>query len=140
MQTKKTTDASATPAKDRLPHLARLYHAHNPAAGRNDSREVLFNAAIPHKEPNANHGVQPSRSSIVSASQKIVASSSADRLVSQTQRVHQNMTLGSKAHDHADHMATFDEKTRRAIRKIGTQVREEQRLLNVNNTNAEAFE
>ncbi len=52
MQAKKTTDASTTPANDRLPRRARRYHTHNPEAGRNESREVLLNAVTPHSNPN----------------------------------------------------------------------------------------
>ena len=101
---------------------------------------MLFSAATPHSNPKPNHGGQPSRSSIVRVSQKIVASNNAERLVSHTQRVHQNITLGSKAQAQADHTATFIEKIRRAIRKIGIQVRAEQRLLKANKTNAEVLE
>ena len=149
-QAKNTIDASTTPARDRrvidcpamdrLPPFARRYQAHNPAAGRNDSSDVLVSAAIPHSSPNLIQGNQPSLSSRVSASQKIVASSSADKLVSHTQRVHQNMTFGSKAHAHAEPTATFSEKIRRAIKKIGMQVKAEKMLLMVSRTNADAFE
>ena len=69
-----------------------------------------------------------------------MASKSADRLVSQTHFVHQYITLGSRAHAHADPTATFSEKIRLAIRKIGTQVRAENTLLIANSTNAEALE
>jgi hypothetical protein len=54
--------------------------------------------------------------------------------------VHQNITLGSKAHAHAEPTATLSEKTLRAIRKIGMQVSAEKMLLSVSNTNADAFE
>src|ERR1700730_6122977 len=121
MHAKKTTDASTTPATDRLPRLARRYHAHNPAAGRNDNREVLLNAVTPQSNPNWSQGIQPSRSSRVRASHTIVVSSSAARLVSHTARVHQKMMLGSRAHAHAEPTATFSENIRRAIRKIGRQ-------------------
>src|SRR5246127_1765283 len=140
MQAKKTTDASSTPAKDRLPAFARRYHAHSPAAGRNASSDVPFSATIPHSSPNSNQGSKPSRSSMVSVSQKRIARSSAERLVSHTARVHQNIMLGSKAQAHADPTATFSENMRRAIRKIGTHVSAEHTLLKVRITNAEAFE
>src|SRR4051794_29011836 len=140
MHTKKTHDASTTPANDRFPILERRYQAHNPAAGRNASREVPFRAMTPQSTPNTTHGPQPSRSSIVSASQKTVVSSRADRLVSHTARVHQNITLGSNAHAHADPTATFSENMRFAIRKIGMQVTAENTLFSTNSTNAEAFE
>src|ERR1700758_606392 len=140
MHAKKTTDASTTPAKDRLPFLVRRYQAQSPAAGRNDSREVPFRAIRPQSNPNSSHGSQPSRSSSVSASQKTVASSRAERLVSQTARVHQNITLGSSAHAHADPTATFSENIRFAIRKMGTHVRAEKTLLRTSSRNAEAFE
>src|ERR1700739_1894785 len=137
---RKTPDASTTPAKDRLPRCARRYHAHNPAAGRNDSREVLLSAARPQSSPNSTHGSQPSRSSRVSASQKMVVRSSVDKLVSQTQRVDQNMTFGSSVQAHAEPTATFSEKIRRAIKKMGMQVNAEKRLFNVSSTKADAFE
>src|SRR5258708_4754409 len=140
MQAKKTADANTTPAADLLPRFARRCHAHNPAAGRNDSREVLLSAMMLHISPNSSHGSQPSRSSKVRVSQKMVASKSAARLVSHTERVHQNMTFGSRAHAQAEPTATFSEKIRLAIRKIGTQVSAEKILLIVSNTNAEAFE
>jgi len=60
-------------------------------SGRNATSTVLFSAAIPQSTPNSTQGRRPSRSSIVSASQKITANSSADKLVSHTHRVHQNM-------------------------------------------------
>src|ERR1039458_1009712 len=140
MHAKKMTDANTTPANDRLPRRARRCHAHSPAAGRNDSREVLLNAVMPHSSPNCNHGIQPSRSSRVRASQKIVVSSSAARLVSQIARVHQNSTFGNNAHAHADPTATVSEKIRRAIRKIGTHVSAEKTLFSVSSTNADALE
>src|SRR6476661_2284037 len=137
---KKTTDASSTPAKDRLPLFARRYQAQSPAAGRKESREVPFRAMSPQSNPNSSQGSQPSRSSRVRASQKTVASSRADRLVSHTARVHQNITLGRSAHAHAAPMATFSENIRFAIRKIGTHVRAEKTLFTTSSTNAEAFE
>src|SRR5450631_107078 len=140
MHTKKMTDASTTPANDRLPRRARRYQAHSPAAGRNDSREVLLNAVMPHSIPNCSHGIQPSRSSRVRASQKIVVSSSAARLVSQIARVHQKMMLGSRAHAHAEPTATFSENIRRAMRKIGRQVSAEKTLFSISSTNADALE
>src|SRR5579859_1912708 len=140
MQTKKTTEASTTPPNDDLPCLERRYHAHSPAAGRNESREVLFRATIPHNRPNSSHGSRPSRSSIVSASQKMEASSKAERLVSHTARVHQNMTFGSKAQDQADQTPTCSENIRRPIRKIGMHVSAENTLFSASSTNADALE
>src|SRR5215831_7986314 len=140
MHAKKISDAATTPGNDRFPRCARLYHAHKPAAGRKESREVPFRAISPHSTPNSIQGSQPSRSSSVSASQNAVASSRAERLVSHTARVHQNITLGSKAHAHAEPTATFSEKTRLAIRKVGMQVRAEKALFSVKSTKAEAFE
>src|SRR5579863_6154570 len=140
MQPKKTSDASTTPPNEVLPRLERRPHAHNPAGGKNASREVPFNAMMPHSNPNSNQGSHPSRSSSVSATQKISASSRADRLVSHTARVHQNITFGSSAQAHADHTATFSENTLRPIQKIGMQVSAEKRLFKASNTNAEAFE
>src|SRR5260370_27426337 len=140
MHARKTTAARTILARDRLPRFARRYQAHNPAAGRNDRRTVLLNAAMPQSNPNSNQGSQPSRSSRVSATHRIVASRSADRLVSQTHFVYQYITLGSKAHAHAEPTATFSEKTRRAMRKIGIQVSAEKMLLMVKSTNAEALE
>src|SRR5258708_13432683 len=84
IQAKKTTDAKTTPAKDRLPRFARRIQAHNPAAGRKDSREVLLNAVIPHSSPNSTQGSQPSRSSKFSVSQTMDANRNAARLFSQT--------------------------------------------------------
>src|SRR5271166_3908825 len=139
MQTANTMDAITTPPRGRFPAFARRYQAHNPATGKNESREVLFSAAMPQSKPNQIHGNGPSRSSSVSTSQKIVARSSADRLVSHTQRVHQKITFGSSAHAHADPTATFSEKIRRAIRKIGTQVRAENKLFSASSTKADAF-
>ena len=70
----------------------------------------------------------------------MVVSRSAAKLVSQTQRVHQNMTLGRSAQAHAEPTATFSEKILRAIRKIGTQVSVEKTLFIVSSTNADALE
>src|ERR1022692_3643031 len=89
MQAAKTRDASTTPVNDGFPPCARRYQAHSPETGRNARSTVLFSAAIPHSRPKNSHGLRPSRSSMVSASQKITANNSADKLVSQTQRVHQ---------------------------------------------------
>src|SRR5947209_18070325 len=119
---KKTTDAETTHARDFLLTFGRRYHVHNPAAGRNASRDVPFRAMTPQSRPKPNHGRQPSSSSIARQSQIASASSSAERLVSHIARVHQNMTLGSSAHAHADHRATFSENMRRAMRKIGMHV------------------
>src|SRR5215831_15531998 len=109
MHAKKISDASATPANEFFPRFARPYHAHKPAAGRNESREVPFSAMSPHNTPNSTQARQPARSSNVSASQNAVASSKAERLVSHTARVHQNITLGSSAHAQEDPTATFSE-------------------------------
>src|ERR1700746_935850 len=140
MHAKNMSDASATPANDRFPRFALRYHAHRPAAGKNESREVPFKAISPHNTPNPTQARQPSWSSSRSASQNAVASSKAERLVSHTARVHQNITLGNKAHAHAEPTATFSENTRLPIRKIGMQVRAEQALFTVSSTKAEAFE
>src|SRR3954451_8119026 len=140
MHAKKMHDASTTPPNDRFLTLERRYQAHNPAAGRNASREVPFHAISPHSPPNASQGPQPSRSSIVSATQKTVVSSKADKLVSHPARVHQNITFGSSAHAHAEPTATFSENMRFAIRKTGMQVRAENTLFSTSSTNAEAFE
>src|SRR5580692_6297080 len=140
MQAKKMIDASTTPANDRLPSFARRYQTHNPAAGRNESREVPFRAMSPQSNPNSSQGSQPSRSSSVRASHRTVVSSRAERLVSQTARVHQNITLGSSAHAHADMTATFSVNIRFAIRKIGMHVSAEKTLLSTSSTKAEAFE
>src|ERR1700686_1309293 len=140
MHAKKTIEASTTPENDRLPPFARRYQIHNPAAGRKESREVPFRAIRPQSTPNSSQGSQPSRSSRVRASQITVASSRADRLVSQTARVHQNITLGSSAHAHADITATFSENIRFAMRKIGIHVSAEKTLLSTSSTKAEAFE
>src|SRR5208283_5175768 len=140
MQARKTTDASTTPASDLFPRFERRYQAHNPAAGRNDSSDGLSNAMMPQSNPNSIHGSAPSRSSRVRASQKITAKSNADKLVSQTERVHQDMTFGSRAQAQADPTATFSENIRRAIRMIGTQVSAEKTLLSARSTNADALE
>src|SRR5581483_6848074 len=132
-----TIDATATPATEVLRAFDRRYQAHNPAAGRNERREVLFSAAAAHSVPNSSHGRNPIRSSNVSAIQKMAANSNAERLVSQIQRVHQKITLGRRAHAHEDQMATFSEKILRAIRKIGTHVNAEQILLNDSSTIAD---
>ncbi len=95
---------------------------------------------MPQSNPNSNQGRRPSRSSRVRASQISVANRSADRLVSHTERVHQNMTLGNKAQAQADPTATFSENMRRATRKIGTQVSAEKKLFSVSRTNAAALE
>src|SRR5579862_3468825 len=139
MHAQNTAADSATPAKDRFPRPARRYHAHNPVAGRKASRDVPFSAITPHNNPKPNQGSQPSRSSITSVSQMTRANNRADRLVSQMARVHQNMTLGSNAHAHADPTATFSENMRRAIRKIGMHVSAEQKLLKLKITMADAL-
>src|SRR5713226_6640401 len=117
-----------TPTSDGLPFFQRRYQAHKPDAGRNESREVLVSAATPQSRPNAIHGFAPSISSSCRVNQKMTARSSAARLVSQTQRVHQYITDGSSAHDQALQTATFSLKHFRPIRKMGTQVRAETKL------------
>ncbi len=77
---------------------------------------------------------------MVSASQKITANSRVEKLVSHTQRVHQYMTYGRRPHVQAEPTATFSEKIRRAIRKIGMQVSAEKTLLTVSSTKADARE
>ena len=67
------------------------------------------------------------------------ASSSAARLVSQTQRVHQYMTGGNTAHSQAVQTANFSLKHRLAIRKIGMQVSAEKKLFRPSSTSAEAW-
>src|SRR5713226_1644364 len=114
-----------TPTSDGLPFFQRRYQAHKPDAGRNETREVLVSAATPQSRPKAIHGFAPSISSSCRVSQKMTAKSRAARLVSHTQRVHQYITDGSRAHDQAVHIATLSLKHFRAIRKIGTQVRAE---------------
>src|SRR5215470_8714267 len=82
---KKTTDAAATPRSVLLPARQLRSHAYIPENGRNESSDGLFRAAMPQSAPNFNHGVTLSRSSSNEiATQKIVAMSRADRLVSQT--------------------------------------------------------
>ena len=100
-----------------------------PDAGRNASSTVLFSAAMPHSRPNSSQGIMPSRSSMVSASQKITASNNADRLVSHTQRVHHDIDIGQKSPSPGGPTATFSEKIRRAIRKIGMQVSAEEKAV-----------
>ena len=70
----------------------------------------------------------------------MVAMSRAARLVSQIARVHQNITLGSKAHAQPEPTPTFSEKIRRAIRKIGMHVSAEKRLFTLSSTKADAVE
>src|SRR5579872_1730460 len=137
MQAMKTRDATVTPNKDGLPRLARWYQAQSPEAGRKAISTVLFSAAIAHRRPKSIHGFMPSRSSMVRVSQKIMATSRAEKLVSHTQRVHQYITWGSSAQVHAEPTATFSLKILRAIRKIGMQVRAEKMLLMVSRMNAE---
>src|SRR5580693_3304944 len=133
----KMIEARITPPRDFLPSFARWYQAHKPDAGRNDNRAVLVSAATPHSRPNCSHGFNPSFSSIVSVNQKITASNSAARLVSQTQRVHQKITEGSSTHVQELHTATFSSKHLFAIRKIGMQVSAEKILLMLRRTRAE---
>src|SRR6266404_9267336 len=133
----KNRAASAKPPIDDLPLFHRRYHAHNPDAGTNERREELVRAATPQRSPNAIHSLTPSRSSRVSASHKISDSSSAARLVSQTQRDPQYITVGNSAHAQLAQTATFSPKHFRAIRKIGTQVRAEKMLLMMSRISAE---
>src|SRR6267154_1715753 len=137
MQATNTSAASTTPVMEGLSRFARRYHAHNPAAGRNASREVLVRPAIPHSSPNCSHEVNPFLSSRSRVSQKMRASSSAARLVSHTQRVHQYMTGGNTAQSQAVQTASFSLKHFLAIRKIGMQVSAEKRLLRPRRTIAE---
>src|ERR1700693_2118857 len=139
MLTTNSSDASTTPASEDVPRLQRRYHAHSPEAGRNASREVLVRPAIPQSSPNSSHGFSPSLSSRSKVSQKISASKSAARLVSQTQRVHQYMTGGITAQSQADQMASFSPKHLLAIRKIGMQVSAEKKLFRPSKTSAEAW-
>src|SRR2546427_8729890 len=136
MHTKKTSEATITPANERFP-LARRYQAQIPETGKNVSNAALFSAAMPQSSPNSIQSFSPSRSSRDSASQKIVASRSVERLVSHTQRVHQNTTFGSKAHAQAEPTATLSEKIRLAIKRIGIHVSAEKRLLMLSKTNAD---
>src|SRR5436305_8322323 len=107
MAAKKKIVAITTPAKDRFPVLDRRYHAHNPDAGRNVTSEVLVRTATPQSTPNPTQGMAPSRFSNSNVSQKMAARKKAARLVSQTQRVDQYMTVGSSAQPHALETATL---------------------------------
>src|ERR1700733_13433567 len=129
--------ASMTPPSERLPSLARWYQTHNPETGRKESKAVLVSPATPHSKPNCSQDLGPSSASMVSVRKKITASSSAARLVSHTQRVHQKITDGSSAQVQAVHTATFSWKHLFAIRKIGTQVRAEKMLLMLSRTRSE---
>src|SRR5580698_6994778 len=133
MHAKNMTAANTTPPSDGRPRLARLHHAHNPEAGRNDNSDGLVNAATPHSKPKPTHSFRSSASSITKVSQKITASNSAARLVSHTQRVHQKTIGGNNAHVQAVHTATLSLKHRLPIRKIGTQVSAENTLLILSN-------
>src|SRR3989442_3945 len=119
----KNSEASITPASDRLFLFQRRCQAHKPDAGRNESREVLVSTATPQSRPKAIHGFAPSISSSFRVSQKMTARSRAVTLVSQTHRVHQYITDGSSDHDQAVQIATFSQKHFRAIRKMGTHVK-----------------
>src|SRR5206468_11897731 len=136
MQAKNMIEATAIPPTDRLPLFARRYHAHNPEAGKKASMEGFVSAAIPHSRPNSTQGRRPSRSSNSSVSQKIIASSRAARLVSQTQRVAN--PEGNSAQNHDAQTATVSLKHRRAIKKMGMQVSAEKMLLTINRTSADA--
>src|SRR5437899_9712555 len=138
MHKRNKADASTTPLKDGLPRLNRRYQAHTPETGRNESSALLVSAATPQSRPNCSHGRSPSLSSISRASEKIAASKSAARLVSHTQRVHQNITDGSSTQAQAVHTATFSLKHRLAIRKIGMQVSAEKKLWMLSKTSAAA--
>src|SRR6185503_3768285 len=129
MVAKKKVAASATPANERFPVLNRRYHAHNPDAGRNVTSEVLVNTATPQSKPKPTQGLAISRFSSSNVSQKIIVSKNAARLVSQTQRVDQYITVGSKAQAHALQTPTFSLKHLRAIKKIGMHVSAEKMLL-----------
>src|SRR5579863_447545 len=94
IHTAKMIEARIIPARDRFPSLARWYQTHNPETGRNDNNVVLVSAATPQSKPNCSQGFNPSFSSMVNVNQKITASNSAARLVSQTHRVHQKITEG----------------------------------------------
>src|SRR5246127_5446503 len=135
MQAKNMIEAAATPPSDRLPRFARRYHTHNPEVGKNDNMEVLVSVAIPHSSPNSNQGHRPSCSSTSSVSQKMIASSNAARLVSQTHRVAK--PDGSSAQNHDAHTAIFSSKHRLAIKKMGTQVSAEKILFNISSASAE---
>jgi hypothetical protein len=126
------------PAKAGFRSFDRRYQTHSPDAGRNESREVFVKAEIPQSRPNSSHGFHPLRSSKSRVSQKISASRSAAKLVSQTQRVHQYITEGNNAQVHEVQTATFSLKHRFAIRKIGTQVNAEKKLLMESSTSADA--
>src|SRR5450755_452053 len=108
-------------------------------AGRNASREVLVSAATPHNIPNSVQSRMPSRSSSTSVSQKSIASNSAARLVSQTQRVLQNITDGSSTHNQQVQRPIFSLKHFPAIRKIGIHVNEEKMLLMLRRRIADAL-
>src|SRR5271155_3367130 len=137
MQATKMNDATRIPPSERLSSLARWYQTHSPETGRNDNRVVLVSAATPQSKPNCSHGFNSSFSSIVSVSQKIAASNSAARLVSQIQRVHQKITDGSRAQVQELQTATLSLKHFFAIRKIGMQVSAEKILLMVKRSMAE---
>src|SRR5215468_3713113 len=136
MQARNMIEASAIPANDRLPRLARWYQAHNTQAGKNASMEVFVSAAIPQSSPSSSQGCRPSRCSNSSVRKKIVASSRAARLVSQTQRVAN--PEGMSAHNHEAHTATFSLKHRRAIRKMGMHVSAEKMPFKISRTSADA--
>src|SRR3954469_25313576 len=48
----KTADARTIPPTERLCALARRYQVHRPAAGKNDSNDVLLRAVTPQSDPN----------------------------------------------------------------------------------------
>src|SRR5581483_7001963 len=139
MHATQTSDARTMPAKEDFPRFHRRHQTHSPEAGRNESREVLVNAEMPHSSPNSSHGFHPSLSSKSSVSQKITARRRAARLVSHTQRVHQYITEGSNAHVHDVQTATFSLKHLFAMRKIGIQVSAEKKLLIESKTNADVW-
>src|SRR3954462_15462200 len=137
MQATNISADRTTPGSEDLLPFHRRYHAHSPEAGRNDSREVLVSAAMPHSSPNSIQGTSPSLSSKSSVTQKMIAKSKAAKLVSHTQRVHQYMTGGISAHRQEVQTASLSVKHRFAIRKIGIHVRAEQKLFMVSRTRAE---
>src|SRR6266705_6099333 len=135
MQAKNMIEAAATPAADRLPSVKRQYNTQSPEASKNANMEGFVSAAIPHSSPNSIQGRIPSCSSSWSVSQKMIASSNAARLVSQTHRVAK--PDGSSAQNHDAHPATLSSKQRRAIRKIGMHVNAEKTLFNISRTSAD---
>src|SRR6266566_2086564 len=135
MQARNMIEAAARPTTDRLPSFDRRYNTQSPEASKNANMEGFVRAAIPHSRPNSIQGRMPSRSSSWSVSQKMIASSNAARLVSQTHRVAK--PDGSSAQNHDAHTATFSLKQRRAIKKMGMQVSAEKILFNISRASAD---